>query len=429
MHRTVAPSPQLQTIGWLIAFGSLLSIAFATLGPEATPSESAGLCVICGPNGGVDAILNILLFIPMGIGLAFARVRGGRAIVSVIALSTLVEIAQFVAIAGRDASIGDLLTNSIGGAFGFAIARYALSWLRPTPRVALGLAVGWSALWLTIQTVSSFALVPSLPSTRYYGQLAREFSNLAPFRGQVIDATIGSETVPDVRITDSRKIRALLGGGAEVRAVVIPAGPTPRIAPILRIADNEQTEIVLLAQRDRNLVFGVRTGAAVLRLRPPQFAMPRVFPGPGDTRTDGTGHPMRLSAHFGPDAVGLQVQRNSEISERRLPLTSSLGWALILPFQWYMEGSRPELLLTCVWIALFSIPLAYWVSWIVAQPRSTPDTVAISVAVVAILAVLTIGLVLAPRSFGLSAATPGHWLEALFGLIVGGAAATATKRG
>lgn len=428
MHRTVAPSPQLQTIGWLIAFGSMLAIAFATLSPEATPFESAGLCIICGPRGGVDAILNILLFIPIGIGLAIARVRGGRAIVSVITLSALVEIAQFVAIAGRDASIGDLLTNSIGGAIGFAIARYAFTWLRPTPRVALGLAVSWSVLWLAIQTVSSFALVPSLPPTRYYGQIAREFTNLAPFRGRVIDATIGSETVPDVRITDSRKIRALLGSGAEVRAVVVPAGPTPRIAPILRIADNEQTEIVLLAQRDRDLVFGVRTGAAVLRLRPPQFAMPKVFPGPGHTPTDHTGHAMRLSAHFGPDVVGLRVQRNSEVSERQLPLTSSLGWTLILPFQWYMEGSRRELILTCAWIAFFSIPLAYWASWIVPHPRPRPNTLAKSVLVVAILGVLTIGFVVAPRLFGLSAGAPADWLASLFGLIAGSAAAHATKR-
>src|SRR5687768_12714674 len=125
VHSTTGSRPRLRTIGVIAAVASVMVIAFATLRPEAAPTVTVNFCLICGSRGGVDAILNFFLFLPLGAGLALTAARPSRALFAVVVLSALIELAQFVAISGRDASFGDLLTNSIGGTTGFAIGRYA----------------------------------------------------------------------------------------------------------------------------------------------------------------------------------------------------------------------------------------------------------------------------------------------------------------
>ena len=56
-----------------------------------------------------------------------------------------------------------------------------------------------------------------------------------------------------------------------IEAIVATADQPPEVAPIVRIADDEEHEIAILAQQRCDLVFGVRTGADVLRLRPLRF--------------------------------------------------------------------------------------------------------------------------------------------------------------
>lgn len=423
MNRTVERSPQLQSIGRLIAILSLAAIGFATLRPESGYPVSGITCIICGSRGGVDAILNVLLFLPLGVGLALAGMRARHAALAVVSLSALIEIAQYLGIAGRAASVGDVLTNSIGGAIGFSIARFASSWLRPSPRIAVRLVVGWGFAWLVVQTVSAFSLASSFPNSRYYGQLGRSFSDLATFRGRILRAAIDSMTVPDFVIANTVGMRTLLQRGATVEALVVPAEPTTRIAPILRIADREREQIVLLAQRGTDLVFGVRTGADILRLRGPLFAMAGVFPRSSAALDSVATQSMLVSGHFGPDVVGMRVQWKSSASERRLPLTSSLGWTLTLPFQWYRQGSWAEHVLSWMWIFFLALPATYWATW---TYRSSPDERGSRLRLtpaIGIVAILVTGLGFVPRIFGLAATPLVDWIAALLGLVAGSALA------
>ena len=119
----------------------------ATLTPAPGDPVGSRVCLICGANGGVDAILNVLLFVPFGAGLALAGVRFRWAILVVILLSACVETAQLF-IPGRDTSLGDLATNTIGGALAYTLVRSAGVWLRPPPRFAAALGIhgapsGW----------------------------------------------------------------------------------------------------------------------------------------------------------------------------------------------------------------------------------------------------------------------------------------------
>src|SRR5450759_4224060 len=277
MKLTVAPAPHLRRAGLVITIASLAAIGFATLLPEPAAAVGSHFCLVCGSLGGVDAVLNVFLFVPLGIGLTLSGLPAKRALLAMCALSALIETAQFLVIPGRDSTIGDVLTNTLGGALGFAIGRYAPTLLRPSPRIALALALSWSAVWLAIQTISAFGFSPAIPRSEYYGQIARQLGNFEQFRGAVVRASIADVTVPDTRFPDSHRVRELLLRGAIVTTTIVPAKLTTDIAPIVRVADAREREIVLLAQNAENLVFGVRTGAAALRLRPPFFALPDAF--------------------------------------------------------------------------------------------------------------------------------------------------------
>lgn len=427
MHTSVAPTPQIRRLGRAITGVSLAAIVFATLLPASDPVVGSHLCLICGSLGGVDAVLNVLLFVPLGIGLAVVGARAMLALPAMCAASVLIEIAQLTFVPGRDASIGDVVTNSLGGGLGFALARYATSWLRPSPRFAVLLSVGWCVVWLTIQTASNFGFAPSFPKSSYYGQIARQLGDFELFPGRVVRASIGDVKIADALLDDSQQVQRLLLGGATVGATVIPAGSTYGTAPIVRVADSEQREIALLAQDGSEFLFEVRTGAAVLRFHPPLFALPGVFRADSGGRSE-PADTLRLGGSYVANSVRMNAHIGSASNERHIPISGSLGWTMVLPFQWFIEGTLAERVLGWIWTASLLIPLGYWATRVtypfqMQRLRWRPAVIA-----VAVLTVLTTGLVLVPRGFGLSAGRLFDWLAALSGVTTGCALAARGAR-
>lgn len=423
MKLTVALAPHLRRAGLVLTIASLAAIAFATLLPEPPADVGSIFCLVCGSVGGVSAILNVFLFAPLGIGLALSGLSGKRALLGMCALSALIETAQFFVIPGRDATVGDVLTNSLGGALGFAIGRYASTLLRPSPRIALALGSGWSAVWLAIQTMSAFGFSPAIPRSEYYGQIARRLGNFEQFRGAVIRANIADVTVPDTRFPDSRSVRELLLRGAIVTTTIMPGGVTSDIAPIVRVADAQEREIILLAQNANDLVFGVRTGAAALRLRPPFFALPDAFSAVSLGGSGMTTDTLILGARYSARGVWLNAQTRTSY-DRRIPIFASLGWTLLLPYQWFIEGTPTEFVVSAIWIACLLLPIGYWGSGVVRFPRAHDATRIGTIAVpTALLLLLYVGLVVVPQAFGVIAAAPRDWLVALTGIISGAALA------
>jgi hypothetical protein len=402
----------------VITVAGLAAIGFATLLSEPAAASGSHFCLVCGSFGGVNAVLNVFLFVPLGIGLALSGLQAKRALLAMCALSALIETAQLTVIPGRDATIGDLLTNALGGALGFAIGRYAEHWLRPPPRIARNLAVGWATIWLAVQIISGFGFALSLPDSRYYGQLARALENFAVFPGLVLTASIDDVQIPNTRLADSRKVQWLLLHGATVVTTVVPAEPTRKIAPIIRVADAKKKEIVLLAQNGEHLIFGVHTGAAVLRLRPPLFALPKAFPTAVSSLALAA-DTLRLSGRYVARGVRMNAQNRSATHDRSIPLTASLGWTLWLPFQWFIEGTRSELVVSWIWFACLVIPLGYWSLRIIDSSPSPGILRHWAPVLLAGVALLCAGLVLVPHAFGLSAAPLRDWLATLSGALVG----------
>ena len=273
--------------------------------------------------------------------------------------------------------------------------------------------------WIILQIVVSFAFAPALPSSQYYGQIARALGGFSTFPGEVIAVAVGSGSVPNSAVPNSQALRELLRDGAPVSAVVIPAGPTTRAAPILRVADAERREILLLAQKGDALIFRVRNGAAVLRLRPPLFAVSDAFRMPGGASDSPATDTLMISGRYGPGLVMMRVQQKSTALQRRYPLSASLGWTLMSPVQWYLSGSGREHLFTWLWTASLLLPLGLWIPHIGADGARLHSATSSKNVAIGIGALLGIGLLLVPYSFGLAAPSISDWLAALCGLGAG----------
>ena len=162
--------PRVRRLGAVVASVGLLAILVLTLIPNPRQAHVADetplLCLVCGESGGADVVLNLLLFIPLGVGLALL----GRPWAHVVALCALlslgVETLQYAAHTGRDASLSDLLTNTASGAVGAALVRRLDLLLAPGPLPARRLSLGAAAGWLAILSLTAISMHPWAPAGR-----------------------------------------------------------------------------------------------------------------------------------------------------------------------------------------------------------------------------------------------------------------------
>lgn len=90
----------------------------------ADAGRSAGLSASFGINR-LSLIMNVLMFIPLGVLAGLVLERPRRIWIAVVAaplLSALIELTQGAFLPERVADVGDIVANSIGGWIGLAIA-------------------------------------------------------------------------------------------------------------------------------------------------------------------------------------------------------------------------------------------------------------------------------------------------------------------
>ena len=421
---SVAPSPQRPVLGrWLAAISAGL-IGIATLTPSTQMLEPGidPFCIVCGSVGGVDVVLNLLLFLPLGVGLALALVGPWRALMGMAAFTLAIECLQILVVPGRDASLGDVLMNIIGGALGYAVGARVASLLTPSTALARTLAVVWGALWLGMQAVSSYSLTPRPPDATYFGQIAPTLGGggLSPFEGQVLGASIDTSPILDGELSEGQSIRVrdALQVGAFVRAEAVSRGSPPLIAPIFRVADDEQREVLMVAQKTAALIFGVRTGADVLKLTPVRFRLHDVFPSASGplARAD----TIIIEARHARGYASLRSRSHSSGSrELTLALHASEGWRLFLPLQTYVEGGSWSVLLSSAWIILLIFPLGYWISFVSERQDPVGSRRVEGAAVVLFVVVLAVGLVGIPIAFGLDSGDAWEWVVTAAGALLG----------
>lgn len=399
----------------MLTLATVIGIALLTLAPiRGQGSASAAtpfLCIVCGPLGGVDVLLNVVLFLPFGVGLVLAGARLRMALMVAAAFTFAIELLQWRVIPGRDASLSDLITNSAGGMLGALIAHRLPGWIAPERARARRLAIAASGAWLAVQAFTAWGVGIGPPPGPWFGQHAPRSDNFpSPFVGWIAGARLGSVVVPDSPIGDVALARRALLEGAPFIVDAVPGG-TPRwTAAIARVSDASHREVIVLGQIRRSVILRVRMRVAALRLRVPPVrlddAMPLVRAGAPRQSLQ----PVRIAGRVDDRHLVLRVESAAGVRERRVAPSPSWGWSFLLPFENYALGAEARWL-TALWIAGLLLPVAFWLR------HATGSTTAYASAMAG---VAGIGLAVVPAVAGLA---PVHWSEWLAAATSGIAAA------
>ena len=146
-------SPTRQKIA---AAAILLVILVVTISPAGNrPPLPFSFEVGVGSRWLSDGILNLCLFVPLGMALGWKARSPTKAVFCGLLLSTIVELAQ-MRIPGRDPALSDILANTIGTAVGALIGLRPNAWLAPDARdtaALTALGVGAATLVMVLTAV------------------------------------------------------------------------------------------------------------------------------------------------------------------------------------------------------------------------------------------------------------------------------------
>jgi len=406
-------------IGRVIAVLGLIFILVATLTPRpsgvAASATTSFWCLVCGDHGGVDVTLNLLLFLPFAVGLRLAGVSRWRTIVASALLTIFVESMQAAVITGRDASLSDLLTNTISGAIGATLAPSLRLLAVPERSTARIFAMTWAAGWLALQAAAAWLFQPWSPGGTLRADWDINLPSYQTFSGRILSAAADGMPLSQGPLSDSTALRQRFTAG-DVRLSVdaIVGAPHAEWAPAMAVFGGNSLVSMVFDVHD-DLVLELSTNAARVRLanaalrldggRPPVAgALVRVT---GGSR----GRTLWLASSYGGE------HRHAEID-----LSPSFAWSLLVPLN-YAYGPETRWL-TMLWIVGLLFPLGYWTR----RARASAPTAALArrqqLALEAVAAgSVVLGLAVVPRVAGFAPVHPSEWVAAAVGLGAGWAVA------
>ncbi|HSJ14773.1 MAG TPA: VanZ family protein [Longimicrobiales bacterium] len=328
-----------------------LAIAWATLSPQPeTGAAELVACLLCGPRAVADALLNVVMFVP--VGMLLGSVLGSVPAVALAGLlSGLIETAQ-LAIPGRDPSLGDVLFNTIGAAAGVVAVRLGRRWLVPGAVLGTGLASLWAGLAVGAIFLTGWLLEPVLPPAPHTVQWAPALQGMAQFEGTVLNAIIGDVPLRPGPARGVGQWGERLGRGVPIAAVVTLGPPPERLAPLLTIHDAEGGEALLLGAAGDGIVYRRQVRAHRLRLDAPALRAAGILAGhaPGDT--------VLIAAATTPDGQCFVVQRASFCGYGH---DAGDGWRLLYSGESVAPAAADAL--GALWLALLLLPIGFWAHW------------------------------------------------------------------
>ena len=393
--------------GRFLTWAGLLLIAGATLVPipqQAPASQLTPLwCLVCGGYGGVDVVNNVLLFIPAALGLRLSGFSSRTVVIIGALLSLSVESLQGTVIAGRDASLSDVLTNSAGSWLGALLGTYRARLLYPNPTQAVYLAGFGAAVWLGVQSGAAALLKPWAPTGPLAGAWSPSVAGRPAYEGQVISAVLSGEPVPGdsgwLSPEAAQKIRA---GRFDLDVQLLSGKRRQKWSPIVAVL-RDQGALLALEALDQDLAFQPPLRSAQLKLGRPSLRLPGALRAPPGTRVQVT------AGQVGPSLRAEWTVTGTTHRAMQL-LSPSLGWSLIAPFR-YALGPEAGFI-TLLWIAAWLLLIAYWTAYVPGRPFQRWG----------VLLVLTVaGLGVLPALTGYPAAQWSEWMAALVGLACGAA--------
>lgn len=323
-------------------------MAFLTLsgGGVADPRVEAlsGVCLLCGTRGTADAVLNVVLFLPLGAAIATWGRTALRVMIVGLAVSACIESVQLF-LPGRHAAVSDLLWNTLGagvGAWSHTLISRRLrgDW---TLDLAWGLALASGFL------VAGLLMTPAPTPEDYWGQWTPDLGFMPQYGGEVLEASLDGAPLPPGRIDHPGPDAPLVRGGWTVEATFLVGPPSASVSPIVSIYDGGKQEILLFGNHGQDLVFRERTWARTFRFDLPDVRIVGAFEelGPGDSTV--------LRGERNGDGLCLALGDSGACG---LGATPGRSWGLLL----YVEGlpERLRKVVDAVWLLILFFPVGFF---------------------------------------------------------------------
>lgn len=369
----------------------LAGLAAITLTPGRAPvARIVSLCIVCGERGAADALLNTILFLPLG--LLIGTRRGPLvALAAGVAISGGVEACQLL-LAGRYSNLGDLVWNGLGAGIGAASVPWLRLWLAPeAPRrtrvLAAAVGVALPTLWLLAA-----------------GVMLRPLSSQGPY------------TVEGPALLESR-LEGDPDGAWRLSARVPRPSESWDVRPLASIVTRAGDTVRVLGDDRGDLVLWERTAAPMLRF---DYASHHLY---GALDTIAVGEPVSVSASLTRTA-GLCLQMES-MEACELGVAPARTWTLLRSREHASERLKQRV--DVAWMATLTLVLGLLVS---GARGLALGTAALAVAVVSVSAVTVLAPPGWPELVGaLLGIGSGALLRPLAGLFVGEPTAAGAAEG
>lgn len=345
----------------IVAMAAVAVILFTTL--RANPAqvdrvaETAWRCLVCGEAGVTDVLLNLILFAPLGLALGCLGWRWQRALPMMLLLTIAIESSQALFLAGRDASLSDVLANSLGGGLGFALATTRSLAAAPTATLARRMAAVLVLLSSTTWLATGWGLrVAGDAPTPWVGQRLRQWRGHDAFAGTMGEATLNGIVLPNDPVDPTPMLR----DSTTLRLALTRNDTTIPLRPVslLRIVDRRGRTVLGVDQRGDALHVGIRMRASRFLVRTPVWSFEHAV------RRMPVGTTWRGEWRWLPDRVELRYDTGdgtTEVAESR-PLSVALGWVFVHPFAAVVGPLAPWW--TALWLLLWGAPLGWCLAWV-----------------------------------------------------------------
>lgn len=383
-------------IGWLGLVAALVLVGLATLLPawDRPKPDVAITCVLCGGLGGPDLILNVVLFVPIGLALAALGARPGRALLIGFALSLAIEIIQLV-LPGRSTTLRDVLCNATGALLGAILAERLAGWLAPSRATTLRLVGATTAAVATV-ALSGWLMVYAVAEAPYYGHWSPEQAHLEHWSGRLSKAALDGIVVPNWDVAEPERLRREILDGFTLEIAGTGGARTTKLGGVLNLSDAAMDEVFLVGLEGDDLLVRVRRRGATFRLATPHAR----FRGLVREAPDGAPFSMRIDA-----SVARTCATVNSMTDCVGPPATGTAWVFL--FTDRATSTTARILLNAFTLALLAFPVGLLIRGV-----TTPQGWAA-------VGLLVVGTAVAARATGLASPTLVEWSGVACGLVAG----------
>jgi len=375
-----------------LALGMIAAATLVPMSPGMPGDAIPFWCLGCGDYALADAVANVVLFVPLGWALARTGVRSSSGLAVVLTTTIGVESLQYAVIAGRVASVADILANTLGGLIGLLLP-YLHRWVVDTGRRAVCAAIVYGSLLIACLGAGGATQAILSPRTLYWTRGKADGSRYVPFTGALREVLVDGAPITLEQWRDVPP-----GKGGDIEVALTSGRPDTGLAHVVIAWMPNGRGWLWLEQRNRDLHIHLASGSDHARLQGHSLWLRRVMPAvAGDPVT------VRLVVRRFGYRIVLVSTAGDVVREARI--TPGDGWRLFAPGE--REWSPWAGVLTAGWMAVLLAPLGY-----LASVRSGRAVAVVAVGASISLVLLSLG------SGGTWLGLPG-WCGAVIGFLVG----------